>query len=115
MHSLWLPGGLAPPCRVISNGRKSLYARHPASTEAYSVRMASAQCNTSILSLQETPFGRRTNDKKMATIQLGPPRPGLFNRRPEGQIRPTICFGLAPGVCSGSIIQFVTNCTVDQL
>src|SRR4029434_658393 len=24
MHSLWLPGGLAPPCRVISNGRKSL-------------------------------------------------------------------------------------------
>src|SRR4029434_11200365 len=23
MHSLWLPGGLAPPCRVISNGRKS--------------------------------------------------------------------------------------------
>src|SRR4029434_892315 len=29
-HSLWLPGGLAPPCRVISNGRKSLYERHTA-------------------------------------------------------------------------------------
>src|SRR4029434_7922971 len=24
MPSLWLPGGLAPPCRVISNGRKSV-------------------------------------------------------------------------------------------
>src|SRR4029434_5603532 len=40
MHSLWLLGGLAPPCRVISNGRKSLYERHTASTEAYSVKMA---------------------------------------------------------------------------
>src|SRR4029434_1900188 len=30
MHSLWLPGGLAPPCRDISNGRKSLYERHTA-------------------------------------------------------------------------------------
>src|SRR4029434_2301782 len=40
MHSLWLPGGLAPPCRVISSGRKSLYNRHTASTEAYSVKMA---------------------------------------------------------------------------
>src|SRR4029434_6097560 len=24
MHSLWLPGGLAPPCRVIGNGRISV-------------------------------------------------------------------------------------------
>src|SRR4029434_3921796 len=40
MHSLWLPGGLAPPCRVISHGQKSLYERHTASTEAYSVKMA---------------------------------------------------------------------------
>src|SRR4029434_5564672 len=54
--SLWLPGGLAPPCRVISNGRKSLYERHTASTEAYSVKMAAVQCNNSIRSLTETPF-----------------------------------------------------------
>src|SRR4029434_10052411 len=40
MHSLWLPGGLAPPCRVISNRRKSVYERPTASTEAYSVQMA---------------------------------------------------------------------------
>src|SRR4029434_6980130 len=40
MHSLWLPGGLAPPGRVISNRRKSVYERHTASTEAYSVKMA---------------------------------------------------------------------------
>ena len=39
MHSLWLPGGLAPPGLVISSGRKSLYERHTASTEAYSVKM----------------------------------------------------------------------------
>ena len=56
MHSLWLPGGLAPPYRVISNGRKSLYERHTASTEAYSVKMAPVQCNNSIRSLTETPF-----------------------------------------------------------
>src|SRR4029434_7533552 len=37
MHSLWLPGGLAPPCRVISSGRKSIYERHTASTEALSL------------------------------------------------------------------------------
>src|SRR4029434_4019690 len=40
MHSLWLPGGLAPPCHVISSGRKSLYERHTASTGAYSVKLA---------------------------------------------------------------------------
>src|SRR4029434_2362602 len=56
MHSLWLPGGLAPPCRVISNGRKSLKERHTASTEAYSVKIAPVQCNNSIRSLTETPF-----------------------------------------------------------
>src|SRR4029434_8798963 len=41
---------------------------------------------------------------------------GLFNRRPWGRIRPSRCFGLAPGVCSGSIIQFVTmaNCTLSR-
>src|SRR4029434_2130921 len=41
---------------------------------------------------------------------------GLFNRRPWGRIRPSSCFGLAPGVCSGSIIQFVTmaNCTLSR-
>ena len=55
MHSLWLPGGLAPPCRVISSGRKSLYERHTASTEVYSVMMAPVQFN-SIRSLTETPF-----------------------------------------------------------
>src|SRR4029434_3097463 len=33
-----------------------------------------------------------------------------------GQIRPASCFGLAPGVCSGSNIQFVTmaNCTLSR-
>src|SRR4029434_10464689 len=55
MHSLWLPGGLAPPCRVISSGRKSLYKCHTASTEAYSVKMAALSSN-SIRSLTETPF-----------------------------------------------------------
>src|SRR4029434_7316988 len=30
MHFLWLPGGLAPPCRVISNGRKIVRERHTA-------------------------------------------------------------------------------------
>src|SRR4029434_8004128 len=77
MHSLWLPGGLS--CRVISSGRKSLYERHTASTKAYSVEMASAPCNSSnsILSLKETPFGRRNNEDKLATIQLGPPRPNI--------------------------------------
>src|SRR4029434_4757300 len=30
MHSLWLPGGLAPPGLVISSGSKSLYERHTA-------------------------------------------------------------------------------------
>ena len=41
--------------------------------------MASAQCNSSnsILSLKETPFGRRNNEDKLATIQLGPPRPNI--------------------------------------
>src|SRR4029434_7402252 len=77
MHSLWLPGGLAPPCRVISHGHKSLYERHTASTEAYSVRMAVLlSAINSIRSLKETPFGRRTT-KKLATMQLGPPRPNV--------------------------------------
>src|SRR4029434_9064820 len=40
INSLWLPGGLAPPGLVISSGRKSLYERQTASTEAYSVKMA---------------------------------------------------------------------------
>jgi len=76
MHSLWLPGGLAPPGRVISNRRKSVSVRHTASTEAYSVEMAGAQANSSdsILSLKETPFGRRNNEDTLATIELGPPR-----------------------------------------
>src|SRR4029434_4703816 len=37
MHSLWLPGGLAPPCRVLRSGRKSIYVRSTASTEAVSL------------------------------------------------------------------------------
>ena len=37
MHSLWLPGGLAPPSCVISNRRKSVYIRHTASTEIFGV------------------------------------------------------------------------------
>ena len=77
MHSLWLPGGLAPPGLVISNRRKSVSVRHTATTKAYSVEMASAQCNNSILSLKETPFDRRNNEDKLATIQLGPPRPNI--------------------------------------
>src|SRR4029434_3856903 len=40
--------------------------------------MASAQCSSnSILSLKEHPFGRRNNEDKLATIQLGPPRPNI--------------------------------------
>src|SRR4029434_1167230 len=30
-----------------------------------------------ILSLKETPFGLRNNEDKLATIQLGPPRPNI--------------------------------------
>src|SRR4029434_5298172 len=72
MHSLWLPGGLVPPCRVISNGRKSLYKRHTASTEAYSVKMA-ALCRYTMVVLYpivvphiahaqtQTVYGRRLN------------------------------------------------------
>src|SRR4029434_674309 len=60
MHSLWLPGGLAPPCRVISSRRRILYKRHSASTEAHSVKMANVRCNNSILSLKEPPLSLRT-------------------------------------------------------
>src|SRR4029434_8616237 len=74
MHSLWLPGGLAPPCRVISSGRKSLYNRHTASTEAYSVKMAAL---FSVSLHDGSPFDRRNNEDKLATIQLGPPRPNI--------------------------------------
>src|SRR4029434_4251211 len=79
MHSLWLPGGLAPPCRVISSGRKSLYERHTASTEAYSVKMANVQCNNSIRSLlgKKLLFSRRTNEDKLTTKQLGLSRPNV--------------------------------------
>ena len=47
------------------------------STEAYSVEMASAQCNNSMLSLKETPFGWRTNEDKLTTKQPGFPRPNV--------------------------------------
>src|SRR4029434_7658412 len=77
MHYLWLLGGLAPPCRVISNGRKSLYERHTTSVKAYSVKMANVQCNNSIRSLKETLFSRRTNKDKLTTKQLGLPRPNV--------------------------------------
>src|SRR4029434_6041248 len=62
---------------VISHGRKSVLHRHIAWTKAYSHEMPNVQCNNSILSLKETPFGRHTNDEKLATIQLGPPRPNI--------------------------------------
>ena len=39
--------------------------------------MASVQCN-SIVSLKEVPFCRRTNQDKLATKQLAPPRPNLI-------------------------------------
>src|SRR4029434_11152041 len=79
MHSLWLPGGLAPPCRVISSGRKSLYERHTASVNAYSVKMANVQCNNSIRSLlgKKLLFSRRTNEDKLTTKQLGLSRPNV--------------------------------------
>ena len=38
--------------------------------------MASVRSN-SILSLKEVPFSRRSNEDKLATKQLGPPRPNL--------------------------------------
>src|SRR4029434_3429492 len=55
--------------------------RHTASTKAYSVEMASAQCNNSILSLKKTPFGWRTNEDKLTTKQLGLPRPNVSIRQ----------------------------------
>src|SRR4029434_11281241 len=79
LNAFSMASGRARPGLVISSGRKSLYERHTALTEAYSVKMASAQCNSSnsILSLKETPFGRRNNEDKLATLQLGPPRPNI--------------------------------------
>ena len=78
MHSLWLPGGLAPPCRVISSGRKSLYERHTASTEAYSVKMAALFSAITRFALwQKLLFSRRTNEDKLTTKQLGLPRPNV--------------------------------------
>ena len=46
----------------------------------------------------------------MHTTWLCCANPGLVNMRPAS------CFGLAPGVCSGSLIQFVTmaNCTLSR-
>src|SRR4029434_60260 len=78
MHSLWLPGGLAPPGLVISSGRKILYERHTASTEAYSVKMAvlfSAILDS--LFDRNSLFSRRTNEDKLTTKQLGLPRPNV--------------------------------------
>ena len=78
MHSLWLPGGHAPPCRVISSGRKSLYERHTASTEAYSVKMAAlSSARTRFALWQKLLFSRRTNEDKLTTKQLGLPRPNV--------------------------------------
>src|SRR4029434_346948 len=63
MHSLWLPGGLAPPGLVISSGRQSLYQRHTASTEAYSVKMAAlSSAITRFALLQKLLLSRSTND-----------------------------------------------------
>ena len=78
MHSLWLPGGLAPPGLVISSGRKSLYERHIASTEAYSVKMAALSSAITRFALwQKLLFSRRTNEDKLTTKQLGLPRPNV--------------------------------------
>ena len=78
MYSLWLPGGLAPPCRVISSGRKSLYERHTASTEAYSVKMAALSSAITQFALwQKLLFSQRTNEDKLTTKQLGLPRPNV--------------------------------------
>ena len=78
MHSLWLPGGLAPPGLVISSGRKSLYERHTASTEAYSVKMAALSSAITRFALwQKLLFSRRTNEDKLTTKQLGLPRPNV--------------------------------------
>ena len=78
MHSLWLPGGLAPPGLVISSGRKSLYERHTASTEAYSVKMAALFSAITRFSLwKKLLFSRRTNEDKLTTKQLGLPRPNV--------------------------------------
>src|SRR4029434_611000 len=77
MHSQWLPGGLAPPCGVIGNGRKSLYEHHTASTEAYSVKVAPVQCNNSFALSQTLLFSWRANEDKLTTKQLGLPRPNV--------------------------------------
>src|SRR4029434_11272872 len=39
--------------------------------------MANVQCNDSICFLKETPFSWRTNEDKLTTNQLGPPRPNV--------------------------------------
>src|SRR4029434_11100226 len=78
MNSLWLPGGLAPPCRVISSGRESLYERHTASTESYSVKMAALFSAITRFALRKKLlFSRRTNEDKLTTKQLGLPRPNV--------------------------------------
>src|SRR4029434_162870 len=77
-HSFELPGGLAPPCRVISSGRKSLYeTSYSFDGGIFCQDGCPVQCNNSIRSLKETPFSRSTNVDKLTTKQLGLPRPNV--------------------------------------
>src|SRR4029434_2734640 len=57
---------------------KSLYERHTASTEAYSVKMAALSSAITRFALrQKFLFSRRTNEDKLTTKQLGLPRPNV--------------------------------------
>src|SRR4029434_1020779 len=72
MHSLWLPGGLAPPCRVISSGRKNhIRTSYCFDGGIFCQDGCPVQCNNSIGSLTET------NEDKLTTKQLGLPRPNV--------------------------------------
>src|SRR4029434_3401291 len=77
MHSLWLPGGLATPCRVISNGRKSLYEHHTARQKHILSRWLLFSAITRFALSQKLLLSRRTNEDTLTTKQLGLPRPNL--------------------------------------
>src|SRR4029434_7838956 len=78
MHSLWLPGGLAPPFRVISSGRKNhIRTSYSFDGGIFCQDGCPVQCNNSIRSLTKKLFSRRTNEDKLTTKQLGLPRPNV--------------------------------------
>ncbi|KAK6325060.1 hypothetical protein J4Q44_G00044020 [Coregonus suidteri] len=80
IQSLWVSEGLHLRAFVIRNVTMNVSKKRAGSSLnqfTTTIKMARLQCN-SIVSLKEVPFCRRTNEDKLATKQLGPPRPNLI-------------------------------------